>query len=83
MLNNKYHLKKIGIFGSFARNEQTEKSDIDLLVEYESNTLKLYDVEEDLRNYISTTFNRKVDICTEKWMKPFFKPLILKEVIYV
>jgi predicted nucleotidyltransferase len=37
----KYHLKKVGILGSYARNEQTPESDLDILVEYEDNTSDL------------------------------------------
>jgi len=83
LLQRKYHLSKIGLFGSYARNEQTENSDIDILVEYQPNTPKLYDIEDNLRDFISNSFNRKVDICTEKWIKPLFKNLINKDVIYV
>ena len=79
----KYSLVKIGLFGSFARNEQNENSDIDLVVEYKKNTEKLYDVEDNFKIMIKEKFNRKVDICSIKWMKPVFKSLILKDVIYV
>ena len=79
----KYSLEKIGIFGSFARNEQTENSDIDLLVEYKKNTEKLYDIEDNFRIMIKEKFNKKVDICSIKWIKPIFKSLILKDAIYV
>lgn len=77
-----FHCEKIGLFGSFARNEQTESSDIDLLVEYESGTPDLYENEMALKQFISNHFNKKVDICTEKWIKPLFKSLVLKDVIY-
>jgi len=82
VFENRFHCKKIGLFGSFARNEQTDKSDIDILVVYEPDTPNLYDVEIELKNYIGSRFHRKVDICAEKWIKPIFKPLILKDVIY-
>ncbi len=82
-LQNKFYLEKIGLFGSFSRNEQTEESDIDLLILYKEGTPKLYSVEEDFRKLISSKFDRKVDICSEKWIKPVFKPLIMKDVIYV
>ena len=74
---------KIGLFGSFARDEQNEKSDIDLIVLYESNTPDLYNNEYELKKVIQNKFNRKVDICSEKWIKPVFKPLILDEAIYI
>jgi uncharacterized protein len=82
VFENRFHCTKIGLFGSFARNEQTEKSDIDILVVYKPDTPNLYDIEIELKNYIGSQFHRKVDICSEKWIKPIFKPLILKDAIY-
>ena len=38
VISRKYQLKKLGIFGSYARSEQTSESDLDLLVEFEDNT---------------------------------------------
>jgi predicted nucleotidyltransferase len=34
-LNHKYHVKSVGIFGSYLRGEQRETSDVDILVEFE------------------------------------------------
>ena len=85
---NKSHLRKhfycseIGLFGSFARNEQTEQSDIDILVVFEPDTPDLYHIELELKKYLKTSFNREIDICTKKWIKPIFRPLVLKEAIY-
>jgi len=78
-----YHVLKIGLIGSFARNEQVEKSDIDLLVEFEPGTKDLYDLKIRLKQYIKANLNRDVDICREKYLKPYIKESILKEVIYV
>lgn len=77
-----YHLKRIGIFGSFARGEQTEKSDIDILVEFEDGTENLYDLKQMLRNEIQSIFRVPVDICREKYIRPSFKDQILREVKY-
>lgn len=82
ILNNRFYCTKIGIFGSFARNEQTDNSDIDILIEFKQDTPNLYNVEIELKNFISNKFHRKVDICAEKWIKPVFKPLVLRDVIY-
>ena len=85
---NKSYLKKhfycaeIGLFGSFARNEQTDQSDIDILVVFEPETPDLYEVEQELKEYLKECFKREVDICSKKWIKPVFKPLVLKEAIY-
>jgi len=82
-LQKHFHCSEIGLFGSFARNEQTNESDIDILVVFEPETLNLYDVELELKQYLEKSFNREVDICSKKWIKPIFKPMVLKEAIYV
>ncbi len=78
-----YHLKRIGVFGSFARGEQTEKSDIDILIEFEEGTDNLYDIKQRLKNEIQSIFNLPVDVCREKYIKPFFRDQILHEAKYV
>lgn len=83
VLKEKFHCEEIGLFGSFARNEQQDQSDVDILVQYEANTFDLYTVEQDLKNYLQVNFNRKVDVCSKKWIKPIFKKSIMNEVIYV
>jgi len=73
----------LGIFGSFARNEQTPDSDLDLLVEFEENTPNLTDKKEYLREEIRTVFNLQVDVCREKYIKPIFRQQVLSDAIYV
>jgi len=70
------------LFGSFARNEQTEESDIDIIVVFRPDTPDFYQTEMDLKQFIGVHFRRKVDVCTEKWLKPIFKSLVLEETIY-
>jgi predicted nucleotidyltransferase len=82
-ISRKYHLKKLGIFGSYARNEQTSASDLDLLVEFEDNTPDLTDKKEFLRKEIQSVFHIPVDICREKYIKPVFRQQILSDAIYV
>jgi len=82
-ISRKYHLKKVGIFGSYARNEQTFKSDLDLLVEFEDNTPDLTEKKEFLRKEIQSVFHINVDICREKYIKPVFRQQILSDAIYV
>ena len=77
-----YHLVKIGIFGSIARGEQNEDSDIDLIVEFEDNTHNLYAIKQRLKNEIQSKFNLQVDICREKYIKSIFKKQILSEAKY-
>lgn len=80
-LKEQYHIKKIGIFGSFARNEQEKKSDIDILVEFNS-PIGFFDFIR-LENFLSEKLHRKVDLVTKKALKPAIKDEILKETIYV
>lgn len=82
-LIKKYRLTKIGIFGSFARNEQGELSDIDLIVEFEKDTQNLYQLKQALKKLFQTQFNKEVDICREKYIKPYYKKQILRDAIFV
>jgi predicted nucleotidyltransferase len=77
-----YHLVRIGIFGSVARGEASAKSDIDVIIEFEENTSDLHEIKQKLRTEIQGVFNRPVDICREKYIKPFLKDRILADVIY-
>ncbi len=77
-----FNYTKIGLFGSYARNEQTEESDIDIIIDYEPNTDNLLDKEIEVKKIIRHKFNKKVDICYEKWIKPIFKQVVLNETIY-
>jgi len=81
-LEKEYHLVKIGIFGSIARGEQNENSDIDLIVEFEENTPDLYSIKQRLKDEIQSRFNLPVDICREKYIKPIFKNQILSDAKY-
>jgi len=78
-----YQLVKIGLFGSFARNETTEESDIDIIVEFQPNTPNLYEKKAATKTLIKNEFDKEVDICREKYIKPYFKSQILQSAIYV
>lgn len=78
-----YQIEKVGIFGSCARGEQKENSDIDLIIEFSLNTQDLYSKKSKIKKEIETKFNTPVDICREKYINPFFKKHILSEAIYV
>ena len=77
-----YSILKIGLIGSFARDEQNEESDIDLLIEFVPGTTDIYDIKLSLKQYLGSAFNKDIDICREKYLKPFAKKYLLKEVIY-
>ena len=79
VLKEKFKVKKIGIFGSYSRYEETLNSDIDILVEfYEPIGWEFLDLKE----FLEKVLKRKVDLVTKKALKPQIKNKILKEIIY-
>ena len=82
-LLTQYNLSKIGLFGSFARGEQTVDSDIDLIVEFQTGTENLFQLKLALKKLMEKQFHKEVDICREKYIKPFYKNRILKDAIFV
>lgn len=77
------NIVKLGLFGSFARNEQTETSDIDIIIEMPRGSNDVFEKKEMLKGLLSERFHRNVDICRERSIKPLFKEMILNDVIYV
>jgi predicted nucleotidyltransferase len=82
LFRDKYHIDKIGLFGSYARGEQNSTSDLDLLVEFEENTQDLYELKIQIKEFFKTHLGLEVDICREKYIKARIKKDILKEAIY-
>ncbi len=78
-LKEKYHVRGFLIFGSYAKGEQTEQSDIDLLVDFQQ-IIDMFDMF-DLQEYLQNLFGKKVDLGTKKGLKSFIKKSILKEAI--
>ena len=76
---NKYHVEQIGLFGSYARNEATENSDIDIFVKMKPSLFDMVAIKEQIENDL----DRKVDIIREhKNIKPIFLKMIQKDLIY-
>jgi len=79
-LEQRYHLKKVGIFGSVARNSAKDDSDIDIVVEMEPNILLKVQLKEELEQLLG----RKVDLIRYwKRMNPYLKARIDREARYV
>jgi uncharacterized protein len=79
-LQQKFPVKDIALFGSYARGEQTPESDIDLLVEF-STPVGIEFV--DLVLYLENFFQKPVDLVTKKGLKKVLQPYIEKDLIYV
>jgi uncharacterized protein len=80
-LCEKYQITELGVFGSYARGEQTEASDVDILVDYEAAPTFVMLVE--LRDYLSEIFDLKVDVVTKNGLKPRIRDRVLAEAIYI
>ena len=80
---SRYGITEIGLFGSYVRDEQSENSDIDILIDFEpdkenfDNYMAVYDIIE--RSFK----NKHVEIVTKNGLSPYIGPKILNEVKYV
>ncbi|WP_158858073.1 nucleotidyltransferase family protein [Lunatibacter salilacus] len=83
LLFDECQLVSIGLFGSFSRNEGTENSDIDLIVEFQPNTENLSEKKSKIKDLVARRFDRDVDLCREKYIKPYFRNQIIQSAIYV
>ena len=79
-LISKYHLKNIAIFGSFARNEQQENSDVDIMVEF-SEPVGIEFI--DLANELERILQRKVDLVSKNGIKEKYYKVIENDLSYV
>jgi len=79
-LRDHFRVKELGVFGSYVRGQQKEKSDIDLLVEFERPVSLLGLVS--LENHLSDLLRIKVDLVPKGDVRPELKEGIIKEVIY-
>lgn len=80
ILFQKYYVDKVGYFGSFSRNEQSENSDIDILVSLRKPLgWEFFDLQDFLENNLQI----KVDLVSEKALKKQLKEIILNSVKYV
>ena len=79
-LQKKYPIKNIGIFGSIARGDHHENSDVDILVEFD----KPIGIEFiDLANELESILHQKVDLISKTGIKPKYLKIIEKDLHYV
>lgn len=82
-LRERYSIKSLGIFGSYARDKQKPRSDLDVLVEFledaKPNLLEFAKLQQELSDVLGV----KVDLVEKKGLKPYIGKRILEEVIYL
>jgi predicted nucleotidyltransferase len=74
-------VRTLAIFGSIARNEGADKSDLDILVDFDAKKGLFAFVE--LKTYLESILNCEVDLVTKNALHPALKPQILREAKYV
>lgn len=79
-LKETFQITRIGIFGSWVRGEQTEESDIDVLVELEKPVGFFAFIK--LEDHLSKLLGVRVDLVTPDALKPLIKPYIMEETVY-
>lgn len=80
-LQAQFKMEKIGVFGSYSRDEQSKKSDVDVLVEF-SEPVGFFTFLG-LEEYLGKLLGRQVDLVTKNALKPGIGQYILKETSYV
>ena len=76
-----FGVQKIGLFGSFIRDEQTNSSDIDFLVHFSKGAKNIHNLVG-LGEFLEELMGRKVELITKESLSPYIGPHILKEVQY-
>jgi len=78
-IESRFSVRRIGIFGSYARGEEKETSDIDVLVEFEEPTFRNF---MGLVFFLEELFGREVDLVTTKGLSPYIRPHVEREVVW-
>lgn len=80
-VERKFKVKSLGLFGSYVKGNQSNKSDIDIIVTFKEPVSLLHIVS--LENYMSDLLGIKADIVPEKNIRDEIKRDVLKEVIFI
>ena len=72
-------VRKAGIFGSYARGEQTKNSDVDILIEFDGSLLDIVRIE----NIVHKILKKKIDLLTYGGISIYLKDRILKEEVRI
>ena len=75
----RYKVREIGVFGSAARGEQKQSSDIDVLVDFDENA-DLFDLVG-LGLFLEETLGQKVDVVPRRALRKEFRDSVLREVV--
>jgi uncharacterized protein len=82
-ITSKYQASNVRIFGSFARNEADQQSDLDILVHLNTNKtgFAYFRLLDGIQDELHSLLGIKVDVIDENGLKPKIKSRIMKEAI--
>jgi predicted nucleotidyltransferase len=80
-LEERYKVEEISLFGSFVRGQQTEMSDVDVLVEFAPDAT-FFDLVR-LANFLEETLHRHVDVIPKESLRPEIREVVLRERVLV
>lgn len=78
-VKSRFGVRRIGLFGSYARGEQRRGSDVDIIVEFKEPT---FDNFMDLVFFLENLLGREVDLVTPNSLSPHIRPVVEREVIW-
>ena len=80
-LHRQFNVRTLAVFGSAARGELSDESDVDMLVEFEG--AATFDRYMDLKFHLEDLLGRPVDLVTPNALKPRLRPVIEREAVRV
>lgn len=80
-IRERFSVKRLALFGSVARDDASEESDVDVLVEFEGPST--FDGYFGLKFYLEDLFGRDVDLVTEAGLRPVFRPYVEEDAIEI
>ncbi|WP_292521312.1 nucleotidyltransferase domain-containing protein [Methanoculleus sp.] len=80
-LREKYGVETIGIFGSVSREEDTPRSDVDIVYSFHPE-MDTYENLLDLGDFLEDLLQRRVDLVSVEWMSERFRTCVMMEAIF-
>ena len=81
MMLSRFGIKSLFLFGSVARNEANQESDLDFIVDFEGSVT--FDRYMDLKIFLEDLFDRQIDLAIEGSLKPQIRQRVIEEAILV
>jgi uncharacterized protein len=81
MVQSRFGIQSLSLFGSVARNEATATSDLDFVVDFEG--VVTFDRYMDLKIFLEDLFNKKIDLAIEGSLKPQIRQRVFEEAILI